>query len=655
MSATKPSWWGRAWHTPIRDIVRFRMTGRLDWRNVIYKAGLPDAAAQLIVRVVRKTRLWRIEKADVAGELVAHFADGLEAGTPIDELIETFGDARQAARLIRRGKRRQRSLMWKASCWMRRAVVALILLYIGLGVYFLVGSPSVNTNYLAQLNEPVQVVPEAERAWPEYRAVLLELGFSPERNYAPQLHVVHEPDEDGNTTSWRSDILGVTYPGDEHWPIVAGFLDEHAGSIDRLRRATDLPAMGYVYSYQITPADAQLLGDVGTPDATWENGSMLVVLLPHTSRLHKVAYLIEADAHRAMEEGDVDRAIRDIVALDNLSRQLADGPTLVEKLMALAIHNRSYHALASMLERDAEVFSTAQLMYLAHALGPLDPAVYGDMSGERIFFQDTLQRIYTDDGNGDGRMTYKGWKLLVSGFDYAVIGESGDGYSPTENLKELAVLPGVGVVMASRKQMSDEYDRLMNMTHASMHVPLHEMPHSGAEQIIIDRMESFSVDRFRYGMASILMPAMNVVRHLIERAQAAREGVLFGIALELYRREHSRYPETLDALTPKYLPELPIDRMTGEPLKYRLIDGRPVIYSVGTDTDDDGGRTRYRYLDDPVYHARPYVRAMSNWTHLGDTDEQHNGDWVIWPMKNPPRLNVEAGGEDGSVEVSAEP
>jgi len=107
----------RLLHTPLFDLVRGRLTGSLDLRRVIAAAGLPQPVNDLIRRVARRTRLWRIERVDVARELAEHFRDGLAAGRTAEELIESFGDPRQAARLIRRAKLRSRPLFWRV--WRR--------------------------------------------------------------------------------------------------------------------------------------------------------------------------------------------------------------------------------------------------------------------------------------------------------------------------------------------------------------------------------------------------------------------------------------------------------------------------------------------------------------------------------------------------------
>jgi hypothetical protein len=110
-------------------LMRGRITGRLDWKSSLAAAGLPAVAADLTTRVVRRTRLFRQEKAAVANELIAHFLDGMAAGSAVEELVEKFGDERATARLIRRAKLRGRSLTLRACGAGVRATAAVVAIY----------------------------------------------------------------------------------------------------------------------------------------------------------------------------------------------------------------------------------------------------------------------------------------------------------------------------------------------------------------------------------------------------------------------------------------------------------------------------------------------------------------------------------------------
>src|SRR5688572_21484428 len=156
-------------HTPMRDLLRGRVTGRLDWRGRITAAGLPAPASELIHRVVKQTKLWRGERAEVADELVAHFADGLASGASVEEIVRSFGDEAAAAKLIRRAKRRNRPLGWHAFKYAVRGFAVLCAIYGVLVVRFMMGSASVKVDYLARMNAPVERIPAVDRAWPLYR------------------------------------------------------------------------------------------------------------------------------------------------------------------------------------------------------------------------------------------------------------------------------------------------------------------------------------------------------------------------------------------------------------------------------------------------------------------------------------------------------
>jgi hypothetical protein len=63
------------------------------------------------------------------------------------------------------------------------------------------------------------------------------------------------------------------------------------------------------------------------------------------------------------------------------------------------------------------------------------------------------------------------------------------------------------------------------------------------------------------------------------------------VAIERYRLAHSgQLPPDLNSLTPQYLDEVPIDPFDGKPLRYQRRSKGYVIYSVGGDCKDDGGK-----------------------------------------------------------------
>jgi hypothetical protein len=66
---------------------------------------------------------------------------------------------------------------------------------------------------------------------------------------------------------------------------------------------------------------------------------------------------------------------------------------------------------------------------------------------------------------------------------------------------------------------------------------------------------------------------------------------LIACALERYRLARGQFPESLDALAPEFIAKLPADVIGGAAYQYRRTqDGQFVLYSVGWNEIDDGGR-----------------------------------------------------------------
>jgi hypothetical protein len=66
-----------------------------------------------------------------------------------------------------------------------------------------------------------------------------------------------------------------------------------------------------------------------------------------------------------------------------------------------------------------------------------------------------------------------------------------------------------------------------------------------------------------------------------------------GLACRLYKNRTGQYPENLEALVPGILKDVPVDPFTGKPLIYRREGEGFIVYSLGSNERDDGGRSTY--------------------------------------------------------------
>jgi hypothetical protein len=79
------------------------------------------------------------------------------------------------------------------------------------------------------------------------------------------------------------------------------------------------------------------------------------------------------------------------------------------------------------------------------------------------------------------------------------------------------------------------------------------------------------------------------------RPMITNRAIRIAVAVERYRREHGEMlPETLQSLVPAYLPSVPIDPYTGQPMRFVKEQAGYVAYSVGSNRRDDGGDVEVR-------------------------------------------------------------
>jgi hypothetical protein len=280
--------------------------------------------------------------------------------------------------------------------------------------------------------------------------------------------------------------------------------------------------------------------------------------------------------------------------------------------------DRAYDQLDRTLVEKPQIWDDATVVRVAHRISI--PRTAGDLisfRSERLMFQHIVQGTFTDDGHGDGRLSPQGWEFFQSAF---IRSPSALEQLIAQPLAATVVQPGSLMLMSYRKELVDGYDRIMAMNEAMIRVPLRDAD-TNAPLLEAKALTCSTSSRLRYADLLSLVPSLQREAEIAETTLGQRDGLLIGLALEIYHRRHQRYPDTLAQLTPELLPEVLPDRITGDPLKYRLIGGKPLVYSVGVDRIDDGGRV-------PTRNGQPIPTAAAQW---GDGANIVHGDWVLFP------------------------
>jgi len=141
----------------------------------------------------------------------------------------------------------------------------------------------------------------------------------------------------------------------------------------------------------------------------------------------------------------------------------------------------------------------------------------------------------------------------------------------------------------------------------------------------LPRWESAKSRPPRWAVIShILTPVFERTSIKAENALVQRRLLQVALGVLLYRQAHGRYPASLAEVRAMGWP-VPLDNYSDRDLVYRLKGDSYVLYSIGPDLKDDGGRPLWWQHD---MNGRPFRRSAESAGDLGD---------IAWIHGNEPR------------------
>jgi hypothetical protein len=542
-------------------------------------ADLPASLAAIVRTTVRRTRLRRAERRDIAHELISHFSEGLAGGAEPERLAAAFGDPRAAARLIRAAARRRRHPLDRALTASLRvtavATVGIALVYTGLAIRVSMLQPTLRFDgfeRLRALAAPVTAPDQA--AWPRYRDGLAWLGDVRADGRRPMLH--HRP----GGAWWNGDAER----SDEERALVAeqrALVAARPDTVAAVRAAAARPALGWSFGPERSPADAVVLPDPPAMHPSVPATSLARMDVSHLPVLRQAAAVLAIDAELALAAGDGSRAASDLVAMFDVARHAGEVPVMITQQVESFIVAFAATGVVDAIERHRDVLSDADLERLARRLEAIDPGIRTvDLRGTRLALADMVQHAYSDDGQGDGVLLAPAASWLLIGSELQP-GESDLGLRAAV----LAGGPLVATVAAGRRETLARIDDLLAVVEAWADGPLPDR----SEVVDPAFIPLFTEERWRHPLLSVYFPipsGRGVRRMGALRMDAARVAV----AAEQYRRENGGWPDGLDELVPRFLDAIPRDPFDGAPLRFGPgRTGRLQLWALGEDRDDDGG------------------------------------------------------------------
>lgn len=541
-------------------------------------AALPPALSELADRVVRGTRLWPAEQRDVRAELESHFheglldlqAEGLSLEASVETLCDAFGDPNLAAKLIRRGKKRGRSMMWKITAIVVSSLTVVTALGGGYAAYVMYGKPSPSVDYVAQLNEGITEVPDDQRAWPILAEALLALTPRPEAI----------PTE-------------LPHPGDANWPAAEVWLAENAAVREQLAEAALRPQLGFVYGNR---ANLRYLKEAVAAEGRAEEAARIEqqvlhpdplepptmgILLPHLGQLRNAGRLLVLQARAQQSAGDLAGAWRTLDTAYRLGSLQMQCRTLIGQLVAGSVLQNTMTEMRALLTDPGSVW-TPELIAQAQASALLtDPLpIRPNFDGELMFFKDIVQYTFTDEGDGNGRLVPPQMNKYR---EFIESDATGAAEPPSE-----AALVRMAALHADRRETMRKYRQLWERTAELRGLPLYDPRWAEADKVIAE-FKADPENQNRYALIVQMLPSLSRADMLLRETAMAQAATRATVALAAYRVDHGAWPEKLSDLLPEYLTAIPVDIYSGLHLEYAAEAGGATLYSLGRDLTDNGG------------------------------------------------------------------
>ena len=323
------------------------------------------------------------------------------------------------------------------------------------------------------------------------------------------------------------------------------------------------------------------------------------ILLPHLANIKGVCLRLDLRACAELAVGQSDHALDDVKLTLRMGDSLKTEPFLISYLVRLATFHIAVHSVWEGLEghrwSDAQLKELQGLLarydFIADMKMPLDgERAAGILTGDLLAEGKYTLNLLTADPNAGGTVADAFGKIMPSGwYDMEKLN-----YCRLFNL-----------------QLQGAYDvnkrRVFPTQIASGAAAL--------EKALAGRNAVTTVITRHQLLSAILLPALGTVARKGSIGQVAADQIVLACALERYRLAHGQYPDKLAALVPEFISALPRDVITGEAYKYQRTSDSFLLYSVGWNETDDGGKVgrKEKPLDSPQ----------------GALDSMQ-GDWV-WP------------------------
>ncbi|MBC8394631.1 MAG: CPBP family intramembrane metalloprotease [Deltaproteobacteria bacterium] len=302
----------------------------------------------------------------------------------------------------------------------------------------------------------------------------------------------------------------------------------------------------------------------------------------------KVKHLPKAlcwNAKLLATEGHIKAAVDELTVCYRLGQHMAEAPKpFISQLMGFGMKGQARYT--GLIILDNCNLTKEELEYFRiqfHSSFTSCPSTI-DLTAEHLTIMDTIQRLFTDCGNGDGHLP----KLERINANSKMIQVLYSGLT-----KELAEK-----INESKRKETVE---ITNTLFEALEEALTKTPFELHEQNI--DIYALIQDIAGTNIISLYMSGMSSQHTIFYNTIAQEKALEVILALFQYKIIHNEFPKVLNELVQEdLLTSLPVDPYSDQSFIYQEIDNSFTLYSLGRDFIDDGGDIKKDLLFWPIQY-----------------------------------------------------
>lgn len=457
----------------------------------------------------------------------------------------------------------QKTSPLKVALILSALVLALLVLKL---VLFLTAKPTISVDYVAEFNR-----------------ISRPADYDPNQNAAPYYQKAFDALTKMPAEGWYIRRVSPADMNEAQVQFLESWLESNSQAINYLNQAIQKP-----YHWA---------------QARSENNSLGHIDLSYLSNFREAAYCLQFQSKLYAATHKIRQAFESAMHLKQMAVPLYDSKMLIAQLTGMAVDGLATQAAFQIL--DSAVIDSKALAHFQSQFEQVpQPEITNSFQAEKLFAYNAVQRVFTDDGTGDGRLiphrlfTYREYLKLHGAVSrprfYSTI--------PVIYLRTVwASLnhPTRRETLQLVEEVYELLDQLAGKTPWQMSQQGSSYDHE---------MQNLTHDNYFVTSRFARRGRMCEMYH---RCIATNNALITTIAILRYKADKSKLPENLDQLVSAgYIKELPMDPFGPGPLTYKRIGSDFKLYSLGVDFDDDDG-------------------AGYNWGH------REGGDQLFWPIKRP--------------------